>query len=208
MSRSDWNDRYATGDTPWDIGEPLDYLVDFVITRPVPPGRALDVGCGTGSNALWMARRGFDVLGIDVSGIAIERAVEKLGTSDLLCRFAALDFLTDSVTGGPFDFVYDIGCFHIFDDAADRAHFARRVADVLDENGLWLSLIGSTEGPERDHGPPRRSLRDVANAVEPSLEIIEIRSTDFRAHLPTPAAAWVCLARHRRVPAQPSTRRG
>ena len=208
MPRSDWNDRYVTGDIPWDTGEPLDYLVDFVRSRPVPPGRALDVGCGTGTNSIWLARQGFDVLGVDLSDIAIGRAREKLGDSDVPCRFAALDILSDPVPGGPFDFVFDVGCFHIFDESEERALFAERVAAVLDQDGFWLSLIGSTEGPERDHGPPRRSLRDVVNAIEPSLEIIEIRSTDFRAHLPTPAAAWVCVARQRRVPAQPSTRRG
>ena len=207
MLRSDWNDRYATGDTPWDAGEPLDFLVDFIRSWPVRPGRALDVGCGTGTNSIWLARQGFDVVGLDVSDIAIEKAGEKLSGSDLSCRFATLDFLNEPVPGGPFDFVLDIGCFHIFDDAEDRARFAERVAAALSPEGLWLSLIGSTEGPERDHGPPRRSLRDVVQAIEPSLEIIEIRSKEFRAHLPTPAAAWQCVAQRRRVPAQPSTRR-
>ncbi len=205
MPRSDWDDRYATGDIPWDIGEPLDYLVEFVRSRPVLPGRALDVGCGTGTNSIWMARQGFNVLGVDISSIAIDQAREKMGDSDLPARFDTLDFLNEPVPGGPFDFIVDVGCFHIFDEADVRSRFAERVAAVLDQEGLWLSLIGSTEGPERDHGPPRRSLRDVVDAVEPSLEILEIRSIDFRAHIPTPAAAWQCLARPRRVPAQPST---
>lgn len=207
MPRSDWNDRYATGDVPWDIGEPPDHFVDFVRSRPIQPGRTLDIGCGTGTNSIWLARQGFTVLGVDVSGIAIERAREKLGDADLPCRFAALDFLHEPLPNGPFDFVVDVGCFHVFDEADDRALFAERVSEVLAPEGLWLSFIGSTEGPERDHGPPRRSLRDVVDAVEPSLEILEIRSVEFRAHIPSPAAAWLCLARPRLVPAQPSTRR-
>lgn len=207
MPQRDWNERYATGDIPWDVGEPSGHLVDFVQSYPVAHGRALDVGCGTGTNALWLAGQGFEVLGVDISSLAIDQAHDRMDGSNLPCRFTVLDFLSDTMPGGPFDFVFDSGCFHVFDDASDRARFAERVAAVLGEDGLWLSLIGSTEGPERDHGPPRRSLRDVANAVEPSLELVEIRSVEFIGNLPTPAAAWHCLSRRRRVAAQPSTRR-
>jgi hypothetical protein len=70
--------------------------------------------------------------------------------------------------------------------------------------GVWLSLIGSTEGPPREVGPPRRSAREVALAIEPVLEIVELRSAQFVTH---DAKAWFCLARQRSVPAQPSSRR-
>lgn len=207
MPHSDWNQRYATDDIPWDTGEPSPYLVEFVRDYPVAAGRALDVGCGTGTNALWLAQQGFDVLGVDISDVAIDRARAKLGDQELSIRFEQLDFLQDAVPGGPFTFVFDLGCFHVFDEAQERAKFAASVARLLDEDGLWLSLIGSTEGPERDFGPPRRSLRDVANAIEPSLEIRRVRAVEFAGNLPSPAAAWKCLSRRRRVPAQPSTRR-
>jgi hypothetical protein len=78
---------------------------------------------------------------------------------------------------------------------------------LLGPGGLWLSLIGSTEGAERDHGPPRRSLRDIATAVEPALAVLELRASLFRAHHPTPAPAWLCLSQKRTLPAQPSTKR-
>ena len=106
----------------------------------------------------------------------------------------------------PLDFVFDRGCFHAFDDENDRARFAQRVAAALNDNGVWLSLIGSTEGAAREEGPPRRSARDVMNAIEPSLEILQFRSTEFSVceqHL----KSWLCLSCTRTVPAQPSTRR-
>jgi hypothetical protein len=68
---------------------------------------------------------------------------------------------------------------------------------------LWLSLIGSTEGPPREVGPPRRSAREVTLAVEPALEIVELRSAGFGGNN---AKAWFCLSRQRTVPSQPSTR--
>jgi hypothetical protein len=64
-------------------------------------------------------------------------------------------------------------------------------------------LIGSTEGPPREFGPPRRSAREVTLAIEPALEIVELRSAEFRGNN---ATAWFCLSRQRTMPAQPSTR--
>src|SRR6185503_16850640 len=95
------------------------------------------------------------------------------------CRFEVADFLA-SPPAGPFAFVFDRGCFHCFDTADERARFAANVARALAPGGVWLSLIGSTEGPPRDFGPPRRSVRDIAAAIEPHLEILSLRSAEFR----------------------------
>ena len=206
MPQHDWDERYQAGEIPWDTGEPDEHLVEFLRHSRVNRGRALDVGCGTGSNAIWLARQGFAVLGMDISSTAIDRARAKADTS-LHCRFETVDFLHDTRADGPFDLVFDRGCFHVFDEAADRALFAERLAPLLARDGRWLSLIGSTEGPERDYGPPRRSARDVSSAIEPHLRIIELRSIELRANLPTSVEAWQCLASTRSVPAQPSTRR-
>jgi SAM-dependent methyltransferase len=207
MPHPDWNERYQDADTPWDTGEPDVHLVEFVHSGAVRPGRALDVGCGTGTNAIWLAGQGFSVLGVDLAPLAIEQARAKAAGAKLECRFESLDFLNDRVPGGPFDLVFDRGCFHVFDEAAERERFAEHVASELAPGGRWLSLVGSTEGPARDWGPPRRTLRDVAEAIEPALEILELRSVEFRANLPGPAAAWLCFSRPREVPAQPSSRR-
>jgi hypothetical protein len=69
---------------------------------------------------------------------------------------------------------------------------------------LWLSLIGSTEGAPRDEGPPRRSARDVMNAIEPALEIVQLRSTEFTV-CDEQLKSWFCLSRKRAIAAQPST---
>ena len=207
MPRPDWNERYQVGETPWDSEEPDQHLVEFLRSGSVGPGQALDVGCGTGTNALWLASQGFTVLGIDISSVAIDRARAKAGTTASNCQFAVADFLRDEVSGGAFDLVFDRGCFHVFDKAEDRARFAERIALLLKPGGKWLSLIGSTEGPERNSGPPRRSALDVIGAIEPHLEIVELCSIDFRADMPAPVAAWRCLSKCRSIPAQPSTHR-
>jgi SAM-dependent methyltransferase len=202
----DWNESYEQDFIPWDTGVPEPMLIQAVESGVLPVGRALDVGCGTGTNAIWLAEHGYEVLGVDVAPLAIEKARTKL-PSGLSCRFAILDFLTEKPEGGPFQLVFDRGCFHVFDEPADRAKLAAQVAAVLAPDGVWLSLIGSTEGPPREMGPPRRSMRDVADAIEPNLEILSVRSAEFR-DLREAAMVWICLSRRRTVLAQPSTRRG
>ena len=196
MPHPPWNESYKSGELPCDTGEPELLLVEFVSSGRVVPCRTLEIGAGTGTNALWLAERGFDVVGIDIAPLAVERAAVKLGGRDLRCCFQTLDFLAAEPPDPPFQFVFDRGCFHVFDEPDERSRFASRVASILAPGGLWLSLIGSTEGPPREVGPPRRSAREVTLAVEPALEIIELRSAEFRAH---GAQAWFCLSRRRIV---------
>jgi methyl halide transferase len=204
MSHPSWNDRYSSEEPlPWDTGTPDPMLVEFVEAHTVAPGRALEVGCGTGTNAIYLAQHGFDVVGVDVSPAAVDKARDKARGR---CRFETIDFLSEVAPGGPFQFVFDRGCFHTFDEDHERARFAQNVAAALVDGGTWLSLIGSTEGPPRDVGPPRRSAREVITAIEPTLEILQFRSGEFGVN-GEQLNAWLCLSRKRTIPAQPSTHR-
>jgi SAM-dependent methyltransferase len=208
MPHPAWNESYASGQPPWDTGEPEPLLVEFVTSGRIRPIQTLEIGAGTGTNSIWPAERGFDVLGVDVAPLAIERATAKLDGRDLCCRFQTLDILANSPSNDPalkgsFHFVFDRGCFHVFDKPEERARFVEQVAAALAPAGLWLSLIGSTEGGPREIGPPRRSAREVALAIEPVLEIVELRTAEFSSH---GAKAWFCLSRQRTMPAQPSSR--
>ena len=203
MPHPSWNESYASGQLPWDTGQAEPLLVEFVTSAAVMPSSVLEIGAGTGTNSIWMAERGFDVLGVDVAPLAVEKAQAKMKGRALRCRFAAWNFLAAPPPGGPFRFVFDRGCFHVFDEPGEREQFVAHVAAVLERGGLWLSLIGSTEGPPREVGPPRRSAQEVTIAIEPALEIVELRSAEFHG---SDAKAWFCLSRRRMMPAQPSTR--
>lgn len=199
-----WNEDYASGQLPWDSPEPDPDLIRFIQSGAVAPGRALDIGAGTGTNTLWLAEQGFDILGIDIAPLATEAARTKQAGRPLRCRFETIDFLTSPIPDGPYDLVFDRGCFHLFDGAEERARFASRVSELLASAGQWLSLLGSTEGAPREFGPPRRSARDIALAIEPALELVELRASEFT--LPNGSAkSWVSVARRRDQPAQPST---
>lgn len=196
-----WDDDYKEGFMPWDLGHPEPLLVAAVEAGELPAGRALDIGCGTGDNARFLASRGWEVTAVDLSPTAVEMARSKGGNVD----YHAHDVLAEPLPGGDYSVVFDRGCFHVFDDAADRDRFASRVAAALGPGGVWLTLAGSTEGPPRDTGPPRRSARDLAEAIEPHLEIIDLRRSVFANHAGDPAV-WVCRSRKRDVAPAPSTR--
>lgn len=207
MPRPDWNERYKVNELPWDTNEPDENLVKLISSNAVSPCKGLEIGCGTGTNSLWLARQGFSMLGVDISQEAIDRANRKKENQSLLCDFARLDFLHDESLPQSFDFVFDRGCFHVFNQEKERILFARRVSRVLKMNGSWVSLIGSTEGSPRDAGPPRRTSVDVVKAIEPYLEIMELRSVFFQTNFPSVVKAWLCIAKQRTEAAQPSTRR-
>ncbi len=205
MPHRSWNDSYASGQPlPWDTGTPDPMLVEMIESRAIAPARTLEVGCGTGTNAIYLAQHGFEVLGVDIAPLAVEAARVKAHGR---CRFETADFLNEAPPGAPFGFVFDRGCFHTFDEDHERERFAHNVAASLAEGGVWLSLIGSTEGSPRDTGPPRRNAREIMNAIEPWLEILHFRSSEFGVG-GEPLKAWVCLSRKRAIPPQPSSRVG
>jgi SAM-dependent methyltransferase len=179
------------------VGRPDFNLIDMVLQRPIPSCRALEIGCGTGSNAVWLAEHNFEVTATDVSEAAIQTATERAADSGVTCTFIVTDFLNARIPGTPFAFAFDRGCFHSFSSDEDRDKFAGNVALHLEDRGLWLSLVGSMDDGPRDIGPPQRSARDIVTAVEPYFEILSLTSSHFDSNRSEPPRIWVCLTRKR-----------
>jgi SAM-dependent methyltransferase len=194
-----FRERYKSGDTPWDAGQPDFNLIETVTEKHISSCKALDVGCGTGDNYIWLARNGFSVIGTDVSDIAIEKAKEKASKANVKCDFKLVDFLRNQIEGGPFEFIFDRGCFHSFDFEGDRQRIAKNVAIHLEETGLWLTIAGNADEDRQGPGPPQRSAKDIVLAVEPYFEILSLQSTYFGSKSPNPPKAWKCLMRKREV---------
>ena len=163
----------------------------------IQPCAALELGCGTGNNAFWLADRGFEVKAVDLSSLAVEAARKKASLLKISVEFMVADVLSDALPEGPFGFAFDRGCLHSIDTPGNRRKFAEAVWRGLADGGIWLSLIGSTDGPKRESGPPRWSMGDIAAAVESRFEILELTTTHFDSNLPEPARAWVCVMRKR-----------
>jgi SAM-dependent methyltransferase len=192
-----FKNRYQTGNTPWDTGKPDFNLIQTVKTMAIKPCKVLEIGCGTGDNSIWLSQENFDVLGIDTSEIAIQEATAKASKANFNCSFIAINFLTSKIEGVPFGFAFDRGCFHSFNLDEERKRFAENIAAHLENDGLWLSIVGNADEQRDRPGPPQRTARDIINSVEPYFEILSLASGHFGSNSPDPPRAWVCLMRKR-----------
>jgi len=102
MDAADWDLRYTEKEWLWSV-EPNIFLVDEVGT--LPPGRALDLACGEGRNAVWLAERGWDVIGVDFSKVALERAEELAKHRGVEVEFVHADVTGYEPEEGSFDLV-------------------------------------------------------------------------------------------------------
>ena len=122
---------------PWDSGTVPPEVKDFI--AKTSPGRALDLGCGSGTSSLALARAGWNVSGVDFSGIAIRIARRKAQTGKLRVDFLVGNAarLPAPVFGIPYDLVLDIGCFHGL-SPRDKEAYLQQLERLLTDNGTWL----------------------------------------------------------------------
>ena len=191
--KENWNERYVTGNLPWDTGKPDFNLREIITKRRIQPCKALEAGCGTGSNALWLSQKGFSVTAVDIAEVAIQRAIEKASRAGANCRFFTADFMKEKIAGSPFGFVFDRGCFHSFDLAKERRRYAKIAHSYLKKDGLWLTFVGSADEPRRAPGPPQRTARDIVTAVGLYFKILLLYASHFDSNMQKPPKAWVCL---------------
>ena len=145
---------YRRGRTPWDTGITPPEVVAEVST--IEPGRALDMGCGTGTNVLWVVEHGWTAVGVDFSPLAIGSARRKAeGISGAAFVEGDVTRLRRLGVEGPFDLVLDIGCYHGIPPRR-RDEYVREVAEVAGPGarmmlyafGPWLRWPGSTRTRE------------------------------------------------------------
>lgn len=111
-----WYDfSYRFSRPPWDSGITPPEVVDEIESGEVKRGSALDLGCGTGTNSIFLAKQGFQTVGVDFSVRAIDLARKKARAAAVHIDFYANDVTRLDFLRGPFDFVLDIGCFHSLD---------------------------------------------------------------------------------------------
>src|SRR6186713_2951459 len=100
----DWNDRYQDGNLPWDTGRPSSELQRVLSQNTIQPCRALDLGCGTGTNSVWLAQQGFQVTGVDLAPLAVEQAEKRARAAGVKLHFVVADVLHLSDLDGHFTF--------------------------------------------------------------------------------------------------------
>jgi len=115
---------YRFGNPRWDSDKPRPELASLV--GPIKPGRALDLGCGTGTDGIYLASRGWQVVGVDFAPQAISRATEKATAAGSTAAFVVGDVtrLEHAPVRGPFDLVLDVGCYHAIAEGRRDAYAA------------------------------------------------------------------------------------
>src|SRR5262249_10479614 len=142
-----WERRYQQDDTPWDTGQPSSELVRVINEEKIEPCRAVELGCGTGTNAVWLAQQGFDVTGVDLAPLAIQRAEERARAAGAQVRFLAADVLNLPDLEVPFRFFFDRGCYHIV-RRIDAARYVKNVARITTPDMIGLVLAGNAREPQ------------------------------------------------------------
>jgi ubiquinone/menaquinone biosynthesis C-methylase UbiE len=191
---------YATT-PPWDIGRAQPVMVELESAGRVGR-RVIDVGCGTGDNALHMAVRGHDVVGVDAAPTPIRKAREKVAAMrdagaaasevPTFLEGDALGLPDLAGLGGPFDTAIDSGLFHTFGDE-ERALFAASLFGVLKPAGTYYMLCFSEHQPGA-FGPRRVSQREIREVFseEAGWRVDSIVAAQFEALLPGGhAQAWL-----------------
>ncbi len=118
---------------PWDRGISPPELLEFLAEHPA--GRAIDLGCGTGTNVLTLAQHGWEITGIDFAPRAIQAARRKLAAAGVRADLAVGDVTNLKGIAGKFDLALDIGCFH---GIPSRSAYLSELSRVLAPGGYWL----------------------------------------------------------------------
>jgi cyclopropane fatty-acyl-phospholipid synthase-like methyltransferase len=162
MTVPGWDEAYAAGTpAPWDIGRPQPAFVRLA-EQGLLSGQVLDSGCGTGEQTLLAAAHGADATGVDVSGRAIQRAIQKAAERGLRARFEVADALDLGDLELTFDTIVDSGVFHVFDDP-NRARYVASLASVLRPGGYCYLICFSDRQPGT--AEPRRVRQDELRAA-------------------------------------------
>jgi 2-polyprenyl-3-methyl-5-hydroxy-6-metoxy-1,4-benzoquinol methylase len=161
--------QYRRGQTPWDTNITPPEVMEFISKHP--PGRALDLGCGTGTNAITLGQNGWQATGVDFVPKAIHTARRKAKAAGLSIDFHVADVTDLSFLTGSYDYILDIGCLFTLKEE-DRRAYADSIFRLLEPEGWYMlyawmprTFKGRTTGI---------SVEDVKELFSPKLTEIKI----------------------------------
>ncbi len=224
-SAADWDGVYRGGTPPWDHDRPRAELVRVLDEYRLKPRTVLEMGCGTGADAIELARRRFEVTAVDCSPIAVERARLRAEQHDALLRFVQADIFEFGRSVGPFDLVYESGLYHavrrtnlegyldlLWRVTRPGSHYlslsgapgncSNHRGDCPDdcasekETASHRALGAANESDDDESGPPRVSEEEIHAELGRLFEFIHLRPIRLETADPNRTyPGWSCLMR-------------
>ncbi len=178
MSDKSWDDvykSYSLGEIPWHSGQPDRHLVRLVREGKIKQGAVLDLCSGDGTNSIYLATRGFDVTGVDISETAVRIARERCARRKASCKYLVGEVLSIRADR-KFDLIFDRGCFHHIPRVA-KSDYVSLVSSLLKKGGHLYLLCFSDKNP-----PFAKNLtkEDIRAYFSPSFRIIFIKDSIHR----------------------------
>jgi SAM-dependent methyltransferase len=191
---SRWNERYQSGDVPWDTRYPSTELIRTIQEEGIQPSRALELGCGTGTNAIWLAQQGFDVTAVDFSPLALEQARNQAAVAGVRPQFLQADVFNLPPLA-PFPFFFDRGCYHVV-RRLNVDKFLSSLERVIQPGALGLVLTGNAK-EKHEPGPPVVSEQEIRQELGRLFEIVRLREFRFDQveSVGVRFLGWSCLVR-------------
>jgi SAM-dependent methyltransferase len=192
-----WDTPYQGDGRPgWDTGRVAPELKKVVAENIDGRGRAVVFGCGTGTNAIYLASQGFEVTGIDVAPSALARAAGKAREAGVNVRWVLADVLAVPELQ-PFDFVFDRGCYHHVRQY-NAAGYVSSV-DRLSRPGTRVLILAGSANEERRAGPPKVKEEEIRNDFSELFDFQWLREIRFDSANPDSKGplAWSVLLRRK-----------
>ncbi len=193
-----WDSSYRRDRMPgWDVGRPASELKAIVENGTIKPCRALVLGCGTGTNAVYLASKGFEVTGVDVAPTALVLAEQRATEANVSVLWLMADVVALPDIG-TFDFIFDRGCYHHV-QLYNAAGFVQSMDSRTAPGARFLLLAGNANEPTHG-GPPRVEETQLVNNFAGTWDFVSLQEIRFESRDPnhkTGPWAWSALMRRR-----------
>ena len=163
-----WDQRYREGSTPWDQGTVAPEVMAFAAAHPSRGEWALDIGCGSGAHSRELARHGYQVVGIDLSHVALQRAVAAARAEELPWLGVQASAPELALLRLEIAVALDVGCFHGL-GTTDQARYAQALARRLQPGGFYLLYVIHAQESKGEDGPPGVEPQQVQAVFKPYL---------------------------------------
>ena len=151
------------GSPNWDSGQIPPEINEWI--ENTDPGRVLDLGCGTGTHVITLAKHGWEAIGVDYIGKAIRKAKRKAKAANVNPTFFSQDVTQLENIEGQFDLVLDVGCYHTMDIRMRKA-YRDNLQHLLKNNGVFLSFAFRNGEDEKLIGLTEKDIEHLSKNLE------------------------------------------